>query len=93
MSPECSCSLRANAASCSDRPVKAKVLPGVALDSFTGDPNFMASLARGLVVIEAFTPQTPQMTISQLSPAHRPLARCGAPLPLHIGQARLRRRG
>jgi len=48
-------------------PVKAKVLPGVALDSFTGDPNFMASLARGLVVIEAFTPQTPQMTISQLS--------------------------
>jgi IclR family pca regulon transcriptional regulator len=27
----------------------------------------MASLARGLVVIEAFTPQTPQMTISQLS--------------------------
>jgi IclR family pca regulon transcriptional regulator len=27
----------------------------------------MASLARGLVVIEAFTPQNPQMTISQLS--------------------------
>ena len=27
----------------------------------------MASLARGLVVIQAFTPQTPQMTISQLS--------------------------
>jgi IclR family pca regulon transcriptional regulator len=27
----------------------------------------MASLARGLTVIEAFTPQTPQMTISQLS--------------------------
>jgi IclR family transcriptional regulator, pca regulon regulatory protein len=46
---------------------KAKPLPGVALDAFTGDPNFMASLARGLVVIEAFTPQTPQMTISQLS--------------------------
>ena len=48
-------------------PIKTKVLPGVALDSYTGDPNFMASLARGLVVIEAFTPQTPQMTISQLS--------------------------
>ena len=48
-------------------PTKAKTLPGVALDSYTGDPNFMASLARGLVVIEAFTPQTPQMTISQLS--------------------------
>ncbi len=27
----------------------------------------MASLARGLVVIESFTPQTPQMTISQIS--------------------------
>jgi IclR family pca regulon transcriptional regulator len=47
------------------RPVK--ILPGVALDQYSGDPNFMASLARGLVVIEAFTPQTPQMTISQLS--------------------------
>ena len=45
----------------------AKVLPGTALDTYTGDPNFMASLARGLVVIEAFTPQAPQMTISQLS--------------------------
>lgn len=44
-----------------------KVLPGVALETYSGDPNFMASLARGLVVIEAFTPQTPQMTISQLS--------------------------
>ena len=44
-----------------------KILPGAALDTYTGDPNFMASLARGLVVIEAFTPQTPQMTISQLS--------------------------
>lgn len=44
-----------------------KVLPGEALEVYSGDPNFMASLARGLVVIEAFTPQTPQMTISQLS--------------------------
>lgn len=43
------------------------VLPGVALETYSGDPNFMASLARGLVVIEAFTPQSPQMTISQLS--------------------------
>jgi IclR family pca regulon transcriptional regulator len=34
---------------------------------YAGDPNFMASLARGLVVIQAFTPQMPQMTISQLS--------------------------
>jgi IclR family pca regulon transcriptional regulator len=48
-------------------PAPKKILPGTALDAYTGDPNFMASLARGLVVIEAFTPQTPQMTISQLS--------------------------
>lgn len=46
---------------------KPRQLPGVALDQYTGDPNFMASLARGLVVIQAFTPQMPQMTISQLS--------------------------
>ena len=46
---------------------KPRQLPGVALDAYTGDPNFMASLARGLVVIQAFTPQMPQMTISQLS--------------------------
>jgi IclR family pca regulon transcriptional regulator len=45
----------------------AKVLPATALEVYTGDPNFMASLARGLVVIQAFTPQMPQMTISQLS--------------------------
>ena len=44
-----------------------KVSPAVALETYTGDPNFMASLARGLVVIQAFTPQAPQMTISQLS--------------------------
>ena len=48
-------------------PIKAKISPAQALEIYTGDPNFMASLARGLVVIQAFTPQTPQMTISQLS--------------------------
>lgn len=48
-------------------PPKAKVLPAASLEQYGGDPNFMASLARGLVVIQAFTPQTPQMTISQLS--------------------------
>jgi IclR family pca regulon transcriptional regulator len=41
--------------------------PGVALNVFNGDPNFMTSLARGLCVIQAFTQKTPQMTISQLS--------------------------
>ncbi len=41
--------------------------PSSALDEFAGDPNFMTSLARGLLVIQTFTPQSPQMTISQLS--------------------------
>ena len=45
----------------------AKVTPAAALDVYTGDPNFMTSLARGLIVIQAFTQQSPQMTISQLS--------------------------
>lgn len=46
---------------------KTKQPPSAALEVYTGDPNFMASLARGLLVIQAFTPQTPQMTISQIS--------------------------
>jgi IclR family pca regulon transcriptional regulator len=46
-------------------PVKAT--PASTLDQFAGDPNFMTSLARGLLVIQSFTPQTPHMTISQLS--------------------------
>ena len=41
--------------------------PASTLDQFAGDPNFMTSLARGLLVIQSFSPQTPQMTISQLS--------------------------
>ncbi|WP_241654561.1 IclR family transcriptional regulator domain-containing protein [Granulicella sibirica] len=41
--------------------------PASALDVYTGDPNFMTSLARGLIVIQAFSQATPQMTISQLS--------------------------
>ena len=44
-----------------------KTTPAAALDIYTGDPNFMTSLARGLIVIQAFTQQSPQMTISQLS--------------------------
>jgi IclR family pca regulon transcriptional regulator len=48
-------------------PAAPKVTPAAALDAYTGDPNFMTSLARGLIVIQAFTQQSPQMTISQLS--------------------------
>jgi IclR family transcriptional regulator, pca regulon regulatory protein len=41
--------------------------PSQQIDSFTGDPNFMMSLARGLLVIQAFTQKKRQLTISQLS--------------------------
>ncbi|HFZ8993360.1 TPA: IclR family transcriptional regulator C-terminal domain-containing protein [Citrobacter freundii] len=41
--------------------------PDLQADLFKGDPNFMASLARGLEVIQAFTPQRRTMTISQIS--------------------------
>ena len=44
-----------------------KLTPSQQLDQYTGDPNFMTSLARGLCVLEAFTQDAPQMTISQLS--------------------------
>src|SRR5271170_5615085 len=49
-----------------EKPV-AKASPASALNAYVGDPNFMTSLARGLLVIQTFTQQTPQMTISQLS--------------------------
>jgi IclR family transcriptional regulator, pca regulon regulatory protein len=48
-------------------PAGPKPTPASSLDIYTGDPNFMTSLARGLIVIQAFTQQSPQMTISQLS--------------------------
>ncbi|MEO6983297.1 MAG: IclR family transcriptional regulator C-terminal domain-containing protein [Edaphobacter sp.] len=48
-------------------PALPKPTPAASLDIYVGDPNFMTSLARGLIVIQAFTQQSPQMTISQLS--------------------------
>ncbi len=42
-------------------------LPCAQIASYSGDPNFMMSLARGLLVIQAFTQKKRQMTISQLS--------------------------
>jgi len=45
----------------------APKLPCAHIDGYTGDPNFMMSLARGLLVIQAFTQKKRQMTISQLS--------------------------
>jgi len=37
------------------------------LEQFTGDPDFMTSLARGLLVIQAFSQQSLHLSISQLS--------------------------
>lgn len=45
----------------------ARIPSAAGLDAFAGDPNFMMSLARGLTVVQAFTQQHQQMTISQLS--------------------------
>jgi IclR family pca regulon transcriptional regulator len=59
-----------SASEAADKPVAAlgtNILPCSSLDQYAGDPNFMTSLARGLLVIQSFTPQMPQMTISQLS--------------------------
>src|SRR5881394_3253856 len=43
------------------------VTPASEVQAFAGDPNFMASLARGLAVIRAFTQQRRHPTIAQLS--------------------------
>src|ERR1700735_2310959 len=36
-------------------------------DAFTGDPNFMTSVPRGLAVIQAFSQRRQHLTISQVS--------------------------
>ncbi|KYQ96462.1 IclR family transcriptional regulator [Serratia plymuthica] len=36
-------------------------------ERYKGDPNFMASLARGLEVLQAFQPQYSQMSVSEIS--------------------------
>ena len=43
------------------------VTPALEIQGYAGDPNFMASLARGLAVIRAFTQQRRHLTIAQLS--------------------------
>jgi len=43
------------------------VTPAHEIQGYAGDPNFMASLARGLAVIRAFTQQRRHLTIAQLS--------------------------
>ena len=47
--------------------VALAVTPAEEIGSWSGDPNFMTSLARGIAVIRAFTQQKRRLTISQLS--------------------------
>ena len=50
------------------RAIVSEDLPPLAsLDEFHGDPNFMMSLARGLLVIQAFSERRLLLSISQLS--------------------------
>jgi IclR family pca regulon transcriptional regulator len=50
------------------RAIVSEDLPPLAsLEEFHGDPNFMMSLARGLLVIQAFSERRLQLSISQLS--------------------------
>jgi IclR family transcriptional regulator, pca regulon regulatory protein len=48
-------------------PIAAPSKPSDDSDAFTGDPNFMTSLARGLAVIQAFSQRRHHLTISQVS--------------------------
>ena len=55
------------AGDCSSARSTEGLLPPPRSMSLPATPTFMTSLARGLIVIQAFTQQSPQMTISQLS--------------------------
>jgi IclR family pca regulon transcriptional regulator len=48
-------------------PTAAPSKPSDDSDAFTGDPNLMTSLARGLAVIQAFSQRRHHLTISQVS--------------------------
>src|SRR5258706_1670329 len=48
-------------------PIASAVTPSSEIQAFGGDRTFMASLARGLAVVRAFTQQRRQLTIAQLS--------------------------
>jgi IclR family transcriptional regulator, pca regulon regulatory protein len=50
-----------------ERPAGKPSMPTMPFDEYSGDPNFMTSLARGLAVIQAFSTQKRQLTISQVS--------------------------
>lgn len=51
----------------SNAPPVAPLTVSQQIDQYSGDPNFMTSLARGLAVIQAFTQRQRELTVSQLS--------------------------
>ena len=54
-----------NAFACVAPPIVAS--PAKRIQAFTGDPDFMASLARGLAVVQAFQERKRHLTIAQIS--------------------------
>ena len=58
---------RTRVAPSAERPSSQPLMPSTPFDEYSGDPNFMTSLARGLAVIQAFSTQKRQLTISQVS--------------------------
>ena len=51
----------------SNAPPVAPLTVSQQIDQYSGDPNFMTSLARGLAVIQAFTQRQRELTVSQIS--------------------------
>lgn len=50
-----------------DQPDQPEPTADKRIEAFTGDPNFMTSLARGLAVLSAFDEEHPVMNIAQVS--------------------------
>jgi IclR family pca regulon transcriptional regulator len=51
----------------SNTPPGAPLTMSAQIDEYSGDPNFMTSLARGLAVIQAFSQRQRELTVSQIS--------------------------
>lgn len=51
----------------SNAPPVAPLTVSQQIDQYSGDPNFMTSLARGLAVIQAFSQRQRELTVSQIS--------------------------
>jgi IclR family pca regulon transcriptional regulator len=51
----------------SNAPVGLPLTMSSQIDGYSGDPNFMTSLARGLAVIQAFSQRQCELTVSQIS--------------------------